>query len=1324
MRTDCLGWERLEDRVFLSAGSDPITTDHPLWAIPHGAAVIDGELDDAGWASAFVTTRSLAFREGTAASVYAMYDGRGIYLATDVKDARLWADGGGGGAGDLWQLEQDDSVTFYFDLDGSREEYLQADDYAFGYSIGNFTDPTNDADGPVRRFKFVKGDGAGSGTGVGWFGDDWGAIEARGEDPEDYYLPTGAAYATTYDGTLNDDSDVDTGWTSELFLPWSAFGVAAPAHGLTMGMNFDIILDDSGGERDMTRWRWSQEKWDHELIADDHMVGVHGSASGTGPGINGPVNYAEVMFIDSRAGQVPATIDDLAIAGITGYSARLAFSAPAGTTTGLGHVSAYQIRYSTSPIASDRDWLEAAAFENRYTPRLAGKDESLRLIGLQPGATYWVAIRAMDGAGNVGGMAVETFTTQTTAQDRSAGTRLVPSPLGRMMVTESGEPFIAVGDHLGLSWAFTRQMYPGDVWDNANGIFQNFYGRETLEGPYEDYLDSLQARGINTMRVYIELQSTHSDGNPALPESPRGTYWLEHTPGEFNEDMHDFVDLVMEEAAERGMYLIISAFQPYFWDDAFGTEGPWSTAFGGPLSDLDNFFQTPETLTIAKNRMTEVAGWVKSSPYAHRVMGYEMLSEWNASGWTLNPEGDSSPGRAAEYSRRAQWIGELARHTRAVDPQRLVLNSTVIEDPRGPIARSLFYSRDFDVLTPHFYTRGGEEPINNPSSDRSVVPAVEGATVTAHWLHMADDRRPILNGEWGLVGEVWPGGTPYYTDQTYMSSMPSTGGKTYTMAEDEELYNAVLWSAIASGQFGTPLRMASTALSFVTGYHDNGYAITQGFILNDHMRGTQQAIATWVANSAIGFDFARYSPDPLTGRLAVSAPGGHTLHAMGASDGSQGIVFILQDRDALAGAVTGARVDIVGLEADAMFDIEIWSTDSGTDAPLSVVEGVFSADGSLSVDLPAFSPSLVLRFKARRAIGQVEEIVALRAGSKTVTFARGLDGQPVASITDGATGAVSTVDIAALTNFRARAVDMTPYVTPNGVVHLAVTDERHHLWVFHGNLADNTWTLVDMTAQISAPGMSGDLTVYQPSWNAIHITGLDGRGHAVAYWWAPGMEDWAYSDLTELFDGPTMRGGLAGFVSGWDGLNIAGLNDAGEVVVYWWAPGLGAWQTVNMTQSFDGPTLSGQLSAFTTPWGALNITGLNAEGETVAYWWVPGMGEWKVANLTRAAGAPTFSAGVTAAMSTDGGINLFGLDAEDHLVMLRFSLVTSQWSSTDVTQASGAAPIDFPAAAASAGGLMTVGGRTRSEGAQLVLHTMDLGDDLWTWQLGASHAVS
>ena len=1320
---DRVGCEQLEGRVLMAA--DPITGDHPLWAVPRGAAVIDGVLDEAAWSSAFSTTRSLAYREGVVATVFAMYDDDGIYLGADVKDQHLWADGNGAGTGNRWQIENDDSVTFYFDVDGSRDEYLQDSDFAFGYNIANFADPKDDPNGPVRRFKFITGDGAGGAPDAGWYGDNWGELVERGLDPEDYYLPVGAAYMTVRNGTVNDDSDLDVGWTTELFLPWSALGMTAPTHGATIGMNFDVILDDSGGERDLVNNRHADDRWNYESsIADDNLVGVHSSYAATQPGVHGPVNYAEVMFVDASAGEVPAPITDLAAADITGYSAHLEFTSPAGTSAGLGHVTAYQIRYSTSPISNDRDWLDATLFDNRYLPRLAGKAESLRLITLQPSTTYYVAVRPVGAAGNVGDMATATFTTQSATQDTSGGLRVVPSPLGRLMVTEAGDPFLSVGDHLGISWAYTRQLFPGEVWDSANEMYQNFSNHTPIEGDYPDFFDMLQANGVNTMRVFLEQQGTNADGNPSLPDDPRGTYWLESQTGQYNPDMHAFLDSLLAQADAHGIYLILSPFSTYYYRDAFGNEGPWATNFGGPLTDIDDFFQSPETLTIAKNRMSELTGWVKSSPYADRVMGYEIINEWNAFRWTRNAEGDDSSDRAVEIARRAAWIGDLAHYTRTIDPQRLVINNPVVEDARGGIARSVFYDRDFDILAPHFYTLGNEEGINNPSSDRSVTAGVEQARLTAYWLNLAGDRRPILNGEWGPVRSVWPGGSTYYSDQTYKSGSFGPTNGIFTLAEDETMYSTVLWSGIASGQFGTPLRMGSELLNFVTGSNENDRTLTQGFLLSDGMRATQKLVSLWAATSAIGFDFASYSPDPLTGRVAATSAAGYTLQAFGGSDGAQGIVYVLQDRDAKSGTVSDGRVTISGLESDALFDVEVWLTTPGADGPARVIENIFSASGTLNISLPAFSQGVVLRFRSHRPDGQVEQVVALRAGAKTLTFSRGLDFQPTAMIFDSATQSTTVVDIAAITNFRARVVDMTPYRTPNGRVHLAVTDERHHLWLFHGDLGSGVWTVEDLTARIGAPGMTGDLTVYQPKWNAIHIGGLDGRGHAVNYWWAPGMSEWAYADLTAILNGPTMRGGLAGFVSGWGALNLAGLNDAGEVVVYWWAPGLTSWATLNMTTRFDGPTLTGQLSAFVTPWGAMNITGLDASGNSIAYWWVPGAKSWMIANLTAITGADPYAEGVTAAVSSDGGINLFGLDDQDHVVMLRYSSKAKRWLATDITVAADASTVHFPIGASSAGGFMVVAARSKAAGSELLLHVMDLDNDLWTWDLGTDNAVA
>ncbi|MBK7405333.1 MAG: cellulase family glycosylhydrolase [Phycisphaerales bacterium] len=459
-------------------------------------------------------------------------------------------------------------------------------------------------------------------------------------------------------------------------------------------------------------------------------------------------------------------------------------------------------------------------------------------------------------------MATTSFTTNSTTQDPSGGQRLVPSPLGRLMVTEAGDPFFTVGDHLGISWAYTRQLFPGDVWDSSNGVYQNFAQNTPVEGDYTAFFDMLQAQGINTMRVFLEQQATNADGNPSLPDDPAGTYWLESDAGAYSADMHAFLDNLLALADARGIYLILSPFSTYYYRDAFGTEGPWATRFGGPLTDIDDFFQSPQTLSIAKDRMREVTSWVQVSPYADRVMGYEIINEWNAFRWTKNAEGDGASDRAAEVIRRAGWIGDLAEYTRTIDPQRLVINAPVVEDARGAIARSVFYSREFDVLAPHFYTLGNEEGINNPAGDRALLPAIEQARLTAYWMNLAGDRRPILNGEWGPVRSLWPGGSTYYSDQTYKSGAFGPSSGVYTLAEDEQLYSAVIWSAIAAGQFGTPLRMGSDLLNFVTGINENGRTLTQGFLLSDGMRDTQYLVSAWWAQSAIDFDWSTYSPDP------------------------------------------------------------------------------------------------------------------------------------------------------------------------------------------------------------------------------------------------------------------------------------------------------------------------------------------------------------------------------------------------------------------------------------------------------------------------------
>ncbi len=1072
-----------------------------------------------------------------------------------------------------------------------------------------------------------------------------------------------------------------------------------------MGMNFDVIFDDSGGTRDLTDYRSTDQRWDVPTFIDDHVLGAHSSYTSTQAGIRGPVNYAEAMFIDARAGDRPMAITDLEVASTSAFGARVEFTAPAGSASG-GHASLYAIRYSSSPIASESDWLGAELFAQHYTPRLAGQSESLRINGLEPGATYHIAVRGVDGAGNLGVLGSSASFTTTAAQSEDDRGRVIPSPYGGRFVFENGDAFLPVGDHLGLSWAFTRTLYPGNIYNPQNGQLINFYNDTPEEGEAEAYFQLLQSRGINTMRIYLELLEPGQLNNPHWPE---GGYWLEYPARTYNDEMRQFISNLVTLANDYGVYLILSPFDSFHFRDTFEELVPFASSNGGTLDDLDFFYSDPGTLQQAKDRIDVIAGWVQAMAHNDHVLGWESISEWDAFGWGRHPSGDGTPDRAPDLTLRAQWINALQEYMKQADPDRMVFSSTISRDPRGPVARAVFNSRSFDAYTTHLYTPANLEPINNPDSAKGVRAAEEQAFLTSYWMLRRTDSRPFIDGEWGMSREDWPDGIVSYRDG-------------FQYEDDEDLFRTVLWAGIASGQAGTPLRIVTEELD------PNAYILTDPdlpdvslFSIDGNMRPLQQVMAAFFADTSLGFDWAHASLMPLTSLIRAEAQG-RALKAWGSTDGRQGLAYVLHDTNQSSGTVSGATLTIDGLDRDSIFDIEVWSTDVGTTAPMRTISAVFSASGEITFNLPDFDRDLALKFKARDPNARFEKLVAIGVGSRLITFALGADSQPIAEVAGGAEGidlagpdSWTTVDLASAANFTGRVVDMTAYSTGPNTVHLALTDDRHHLWVITGNLAAGTWSAQDLTAYIDAPGITGDLTTYQPSWGAIHIAGLDARGHAINYWTVPGAQDWTFTNLKQLFDGPVMQGGLTGYVAAWDGLNLAGLNEAGEVVVYWWAPGLGGeWRTINMTTTFEGPTLVGQLDSYVTPWGGLNIAGLNANGRVVTYWWAPGLERWFTSDITGVSGASSMAAGVASSVTTDGFINLFAIDDEGELYMMRWNLTLDQWSASNATSAASGSDASLPLGAASGGQYMVVG--TRTPTGLLALFEFQIGAETWTFE--------
>jgi len=250
----------------------------------------------------------------------------------------------------------------------------------------------------------------------------------------------------------------------------------------------------------------------------------------------------------------------------------------------------------------------------------------------------------------------------------------------------------------------------------------------------------------------------------------------------------------------------------------------------------------------------------------------------------------------------------------------------------------------------------------------------------------------------------------------------------------------------------------------------------------------------------------------------------------------------------------------------------------------------------------------------------------------------------------------------------------TTYLDGEHLAHIAGIDGAGQLVLFI-ELPDRSWVYTNLTAdhlfaqELTPPDLTGPLISYVTSWGGQNIAGLDADGNIQSVWWAPGMELWRTDNLSAITGAPPITGGLSVYLTGWGGINLAGADASGNVTVTWWVPEFGGdWANTNLTQAFAGPTLaSASINSYTTPWGGLNVMGLNSDGKIVVYWWAPGMDVWEVAPLTDVIPGATAPGGaIRGVTSPEGTINLLGIRADGHVLRYHWS-IGGQWLVDDLT---------------------------------------------------------
>lgn len=242
---------------------------------------------------------------------------------------------------------------------------------------------------------------------------------------------------------------------------------------------------------------------------------------------------------------------------------------------------------------------------------------------------------------------------------------------------------------------------------------------------------------------------------------------------------------------------------------------------------------------------------------------------------------------------------------------------------------------------------------------------------------------------------------------------------------------------------------------------------------------------------------------------------------------------------------------------------------------------------------------------------------------------------------------------------------LTVFVSQGQKAHIAGLTADGEVMLFNQTGGSNNngyvWTARNLSDTdlsdngLPTPQFASPLTSYVTSWNGLNIVGLDEDGDIRAIWWAPGRDSWTTSNLSSITGAPALRGSVAPYLTSWGAINLSGVNDDGDVIVTWWIPSFGGeWVQSNLTALRDGPALAGgSIATWVTPWGGTNILGRNINGDVLVYWWAPGLGpgQWNFTNLTQLIdGAETLTGPIAGFSSPSGVVNVFGSAADGELI--------------------------------------------------------------------------
>ena len=261
--------------------------------------------------------------------------------------------------------------------------------------------------------------------------------------------------------------------------------------------------------------------------------------------------------------------------------------------------------------------------------------------------------------------------------------------------------------------------------------------------------------------------------------------------------------------------------------------------------------------------------------------------------------------------------------------------------------------------------------------------------------------------------------------------------------------------------------------------------------------------------------------------------------------------------------------------------------------------------------------------------------------------------------------------------------NVTAFTSLSGLVTLAGINSSGELVVYQDSTALNSsgqrvWSFTNLTtthitsAGQTMPRLVGDVISYVTSWDGLNIAALDDQGHIQAIWTSPALAGtWILSDLTVAKGSSPIQGGLTAYITPWGGINLSGLDDTGRVRVTWWTPGLDNWRDDDLTSNSGGSTLVGSsVTSYVNPWGGLNIAGVDDSGHVHIYWWAPGLDRWNESQMTDDSTPEHLRprTHLNAVTALDGRSTITGLNSAGQTVALTFELSANTWTNTNLSE--------------------------------------------------------